>query len=132
MLIERVKAAWGVDVVQGWGMTETSPMCVLSHPPRDTGQDEQTRWRAKSGRPVPGMHVRIVDDRDRPLPEDGKTTGHLQLKGPWVSCGYHREDRQTSPLTADGWLRTGDVGQIDGFGFFQVTDRAKEIGRAHV
>lgn len=126
-LIDRVRDTWGVHVVQGWGMTETSPMCVLSHPPRDAAPEDQTLWRAKSGRPVPGMHVRIVDDSDRPLPEDGKTTGHLQLKGPWVSGGYYREDRQTSPLTPDGWLRTGDVGRIDRLGFVQVTDRAKDL-----
>lgn len=127
VLIERVKAAWGVDVVQGWGMTETSPMCVLSFPPRGTAKDEEAMWRAKSGRPVPGMHVRIVDDEDHPLPEDGQTTGHLQLKGPWVSGGYFREDPAASPLTADGWLRTGDVGRIDRLGYVQVTDRAKDL-----
>ncbi len=126
-LIERVKIAWGVDVVQGWGMTETSPMCVLSFPPRGAQGEDSLQWRAKSGRPVPGMHVRIVDDADRPLPEDGETTGHLQLKGPWVSGGYFRETPDVSPLTADGWLRTGDVGRIDRLGFVQVTDRAKDL-----
>ncbi|MGC8536329.1 MAG: long-chain-fatty-acid--CoA ligase [Rhizomicrobium sp.] len=126
-LIERVKMAWGVDVVQGWGMTETSPMCVLSFPPRDAQGADEVQWRAKSGRPVPGMHVRIVDDADQPLPEDGETTGHLQLRGPWVSGGYFREAPDASPLTADGWLRTGDVGRIDPLGFVQVTDRAKDL-----
>ncbi|MDE2467104.1 MAG: long-chain fatty acid--CoA ligase [Alphaproteobacteria bacterium] len=126
-LIERVKAAWGVDVVQGWGMTETSPMCVLSFPPRDAKGADEVQWRAKSGRPVPGMHVRIVDDADQPLPEDGETTGHLQLKGPWVSGGYLREAPDAAPLTADGWLRTGDVGRIDELGFVQITDRAKDL-----
>jgi fatty-acyl-CoA synthase len=126
-LIERVKTTWGVDVVQGWGMTETSPMCVLSFPPRDARGGDEVQWRAKSGRPVPCMQVRIVDDTDRPLPEDGEATGHLQLKGPWVSGGYFREPPDASPVTADGWLRTGDVGRIDQLGFVQVTDRAKDL-----
>ena len=126
-LIERVKAAWGVDVVQGWGMTETSPMCVLSFPPRETGPEGETPWRAKAGRPVPGMHVRIVDDTDHPLPEDGKAMGHLQLRGPWVTGGYLHEAPEDSRLTADGWLRTGDVGRIDTLGFVEVTDRAKDL-----
>lgn len=126
-LIERVKAAWGVDVVQGWGMTETSPMCVLSFPPRETGPEGETPWRAKAGRPVPGMHVRIVDDEDRPLPEDGKAMGHLQLRGPWVTSGYLRQAPEDNRLTADGWLRTGDVGRIDALGFVEVTDRAKDL-----
>lgn len=127
VLIQRVKAAWNVDVVQGWGMTETSPMCVLSFPPRDATEEEGVVWRAKSGRPVPGMRVRIVDDNDQPLPEDGKAVGHLQLCGPWVTGGYHRDPSETPPLTADGWLRTGDVGRIDTRGFVEVTDRAKDL-----
>lgn len=126
-LIDRVKAAWGVDIVQGWGMTETSPMCVLSFPPRETGPEGETPWRAKAGRPVPGMHVRIVDDADQPLPEDGKAMGHLQLRGPWVTGGYLNEAPEDSRLTADGWLRTGDVGRIDPLGFVEVTDRAKDL-----
>ncbi len=126
-LIERVKAAWGVDVVQGWGMTETSPMCVLSFPPRETGPEGETPWRAMAGRPVPGMHVRIVDDADCPLPEDGKAMGHLQLRGPWVTAGYLHEVPEESRLTGDGWLRTGDVGRIDALGFVEVTDRAKDL-----
>ena len=126
-LIERVKAAWGVDVVQGWGMTETSPMCVLSFPPREAGPEGETPWRAKAGRPVPGMHVRIVDDEDRPLPEDGRAMGHLQLRGPWVTGGYLRQAPEDNRLTADGWLRTGDVGRIDALGFVEVTDRAKDL-----
>lgn len=126
-LIDRVKASWGVDMIQGWGMTETSPMCVLSSPPRDATPEEEAFWRAKSGRPVPGMDIRIVDDDDRPLPEDGSATGHLQLRGPWVAAGYWREDAATSPLTPDGWLRTGDVGRIDARGYVQLTDRAKDL-----
>ena len=126
-LIERVKAAWGVDVVQGWGMTETSPMCVLSFPPRGAEGAEALRWRAKSGRPVPGMEVRIVDDGGRRLPEDGTAVGHLQLRGPWVAGGYYRERPEDSPLTGDGWLRTGDVGTIDARGYVQITDRTKDL-----
>ena len=126
-LIQRVKAAWGVDVVQGWGMTETSPMCVLSFPPRGAEGDEALAWRAKSGRPVPGMEVRIVDDADQRLAEDGVAVGHLQLRGPWVAGGYYRERAEDSPLTADGWLRTGDVGSIDPRGYVQITDRTKDL-----
>lgn len=126
-LIARVKQAWGVDVVQGWGMTETSPMCVLSFPPRFADAAQALEWRAKSGRPVAGMQVRIVDDEDRPLPEDGQSVGHLQLRGPWVTRGYYKDPSDTPPLTADGWLRTGDVGRIDRLGYVALTDRAKDL-----
>jgi len=126
-LIKRVKSTWGVDVVQGWGMTETSPMCVLSHPPRGANEAEAVVWRAKSGRPVPGMHVRIVDGSGNRLAEDGMTIGQLQLRGPWVARGYLRETLETSPLSDDGWLRTGDVGRIDARGYVEVTDREKDL-----
>ena len=90
-LIDKVRARWGVPVLQGWGMTETSPICCLSIPPRDVPRDDEAGWRAKSGRPVPGMEVRLVDDRGSRIPEDGVTVGELQLRGPWVTGSYHRE-----------------------------------------
>ena len=123
-LIDQVKTQWGVDVVQGWGMTETSPMCVLSHPPRGTPAEEEAGWRAKSGRPVAGMEVRIVDDAGHPLAEDGETVGCLQVRGPWVTAGYHLAPQQTTP---DGWFDTGDVGVIDALGYVRITDRTKDL-----
>lgn len=123
-LIDQVKAAWGVDVVQGWGMTETSPMCVLSHPPRGTVPGDEASWRAMSGRPVAGMEVRIVDDREQPVKEDGQAVGRLQVRGPWVTAGYYLSAPQT---TADGWFDTGDVGSIDPLGFVRITDRTKDL-----
>jgi fatty-acyl-CoA synthase len=125
-LIERVRTRWGVPVVQGWGMTETSPLCVLSHPPRDAPPDEDATYRAKSGRPVPGMQVRLRDPEGRELPHDGVAVGELQLRGPWVTGGYHQGASPES-FTADGWLRTGDVGTIDGRGYVQITDRTKDV-----
>ena len=124
-MIERARARWGVPVIQGWGMTETSPMCVLSHPPKHMGSTAETTWRMKSGRPVPGMMVRVVDDSGRPLPEDGKTVGELELKGAWVTGGYL--DVDSDAITQDGWLRTGDVGHVDAKGYVQLTDRKKDV-----
>ncbi len=125
-LIRRVKDRWGVPMLQGWGMTETSPMCCLSIPPRDAAPEEQFEWRAKSGRPVPGMQVRIVDEHGMPCPEDGRHVGELQLRGPWVTGGYHGGASPES-FTGDGWLRTGDVGTIDAQGYVQITDRSKDV-----
>jgi fatty-acyl-CoA synthase len=125
-LIEEVRRRWNVPLLQGWGMTETSPMCCLSHPPRDAKPEEESRWRSKSGRPVPGMQVRLRGDDGRDVPHDGVSVGELQLRGPWVTGGYHRGASPQS-FTADGWLRTGDVGTIDELGYVQVTDRAKDV-----
>jgi fatty-acyl-CoA synthase len=125
-LIGTVRERWGVPVLQGWGMTETSPMCCLSVPPRGTPVTEEPAWRTKSGRPVPGMFVRLVGDDGAALPNDGHTVGELQLRGPWVTGGYHRNASPES-ITADGWLRTGDVGTIDPHGYVQITDRSKDV-----
>jgi fatty-acyl-CoA synthase len=125
-MIEAARDKWGVPVLQGWGMTETSPLCALSHPPRDPGPAGETPWRAKSGRPVSGVQVRVVDERGELLPRDGNSVGELQLRGPWITGSYHR-DEATDSFSEDGWLRTGDVGHIDEKYFVQLTDRTKDV-----
>ncbi|WP_338426928.1 long-chain-fatty-acid--CoA ligase [Sphingopyxis kveilinensis] len=125
-LIADVERRWSVPLIQGWGMTETSPLCVLSHPPADVAPDEARRLRAKSGRPVAGVRVRLVDDQNKPVAEDGKSVGRLQLRGAWIARGYHR-GAGAGVLTNDGWLDTGDAGTIDARGYVQVTDRLKDL-----
>ena len=124
-MIEAVRERWDVPVIQGWGMTETSPMCVLSHPPKDLSGETETYWRLKSGRPVPGIEVRVVDDEGQCLPQDGESVGELQLKGAWVTGAYLNES--SDAFTEDGWLRTGDVGIVDERGYVQLTDRTKDV-----
>ena len=124
-MIEGVWDRFGVPVIQGWGMTETSPMCVLSHPPKDLGGQSETYWRLKSGRSVPGIEVRVMDDKGKALPQDGESVGELQLRGAWVTGRYLHED--SDAFSADGWLRTGDVGFVDEKGFVQLTDRTKDV-----
>lgn len=124
-MIEAVRERWDVPVIQGWGMTETSPMCVLSHPPKDLSGETETYWRLKSGRPVPGIEVRVVDDEGQCLPQDGESVGELQLRGAWVTGAYLNES--SDAFTEDGWLRTGDVGIVDERGYVQLTDRTKDV-----
>ena len=124
-MIEAVRDRWDVPVIQGWGMTETSPMCVLSHPPKDLNGETETYWRLKSGRPVPGIEVRVMDDEGNLVEQDGTTVGELQLKGAWVTGSYINEE--TDAFTEDGWLRTGDVGMVDTRGYVQLTDRTKDV-----
>ena len=125
-MIDAAREKWGVPVLQGWGMTETSPLCALSHPPRNPGAGGETPWRAKSGRPVAGVQVRVVDDQGAPLPHDGASVGELQLRGPWITGSYYKNESDDS-FTADGWLRTGDVGHIDALHYVQLTDRTKDV-----
>lgn len=124
-MIEAVRDRWSVPVIQGWGMTETSPMCVLSHPPKDLNGRDETSWRIKSGRPVPGIEVRVLDPEGKPLAEDGANVGELQLRGTWVTGSYL--NAESDAFTLDGWLRTGDMGHIDSQGYVQLTDRTKDV-----
>jgi fatty-acyl-CoA synthase len=125
VLMERFEQKFGVRIIQAWGMTETSPVGSVAHPPRGTSGAEAMTYRAKTGRPVAGVELRIVDDAGQPLPWDGKAVGELEARGPWVTASYYRDpDPQKFH---DGWLRTGDVGSIDELGYVQITDRAKDV-----
>ena len=79
----------------------------------------------KSGRPVPGIEVRVVDDEGHCLPQDGLAVGELQLRGAWVTGEYL--DTESDAFAPDGWLRTGDVGMVDARGYVQLTDRTKDV-----
>ena len=124
-LIERFQERHGVRIVQAWGMTETSPLAAIALPPKDARPDEEMDWRAKTGRVVAGVELRIVDDTGQVLAWNGRTAGEIEVRGPWVTAGYYRE--AAPEKFHDGWLRTGDVGTVDAHGFIQITDRAKDV-----
>jgi fatty-acyl-CoA synthase len=124
-LIERFRERYGVCVVQGWGMTETSPLCALSFPPKSAAEDEEVEYLARTGRVVPGVEVRVVAPDDTVLPRDGTSVGEFEVRGPWITASYHGDP--SPERFHDGWLRTGDVGTLDGRGFMQITDRTKDV-----
>jgi fatty-acyl-CoA synthase len=124
-LIEAFRQKHGVRIVQAWGMTETSPLAAVAHPPAGTSPDEQIDWASKTGRVVPGVELRIVGDDGHTLPWDGEAVGEIEVRGPWITGSYYRD---SSPEKFDdGWLRTGDVGSVEPNGFIQITDRAKDV-----
>ena len=124
-LIERFKEKFGIEMIQGWGMTETSPLCALAFPPRGTPPEEEMDWRAKTGRIVPGVEIRICAEDGTVLPRDGETVGEFEVRGPWVTASYYGEP--SPERFHDGWLRTGDVGWLDQKGFMQISDRTKDV-----
>ena len=124
-LIERFQERHGVRIVQAWGMTETSPLAAVGLAPKGVPAAEEMDWRAKTGRLVAGVDLRIVDDAGRILPWDGKTAGEIEVRGPWITGAYYRDPAPEK--FHDGWLRTGDVGMVDARGFVQITDRAKDV-----
>jgi fatty-acyl-CoA synthase len=127
-LIRAFHDDYGVEVLQGWGMTETSPIGTLSNMTPETAAlpfEEQLKYRTKQGTPPLGIELALKDDAGQSLPHDGATFGHLMVKGPTVARAYFRED--ASILDADGFFDTGDVATVDELGFMQITDRSKDV-----
>jgi len=127
-MVERFEKQFGARVVQGWGMTETSPIGVINTLlPRleSLPADEQLKIKTKQGRAVWGVELRIEDDEGRALPHDGVAFGRLKVRGPWIASGYFKA--QGDALDADGWFDTGDVANIDPDGYLQLVDRAKDV-----
>jgi len=124
-LIEAYKEKFGITITQAWGMTETSPLGAVSHPPKGSDPADELDWRTRTGRVVFGVEVRITDDSGAELPWDGESVGEIEVRGPWITAEYFGDPDPAK--FHDGWLRTGDVGWIDEHGFFQITDRAKDV-----
>jgi fatty-acyl-CoA synthase len=128
-LMEAFQTKYGVRIIQGWGMTETSPVGGMAHPPADVeiGAPDELDWRLKSGRLIAGVQMRIVSDTGGGdvLPWDGEAVGEIEVRGPWITGSYYRAD--VPEKFDDGWLRTGDIGTIDERGFYQITDRSKDV-----
>jgi fatty-acyl-CoA synthase len=126
-LLQAFQDRYGLRIIQGWGMTETSPVGGMAHPPAgvEPGTEDEMDWRLKSGRVTAGVEMRITDDSGAELPWDGASVGEIEVRGPWVTGSYHRDPAPDK--FHDGWLRTGDIGAIDDRGYFQITDRSKDV-----
>ena len=125
----RTFARHGVAITQGWGMTETSPVCTISYARnelKDAGPDEHFRRMAMAGVPVPLVDLRVWGD-DGEEPWDGRSVGEIQVRGPFITGSYHDVPVERDKFTADGWLRTGDVASVDALGFVRITDRTKDL-----
>jgi acyl-CoA synthetase (AMP-forming)/AMP-acid ligase II len=123
-LTEQFLEKYGVRIVQGWGLTETSPLAAVAHPPRDCPASEEINWITKTGRVVPGVELRLCVG-EQVLEWDGKSVGEIEVRGPWVTASYYGDP--TPDKFHDGWLRTGDVGTVDERGYIHLTDRSKDI-----
>jgi len=118
----------GMTLIHAWGMTETSPIGLVSRiPPHLANADEATRYRlrAKQGVPPPLVDVRVCNDAGD-VPADDRTSGELLVRGPWVA-GRYSGNATPERWTADGWFRTGDVARVDAHGFIQLTDRVADL-----
>jgi len=121
----RYESELGVRILQAWGMTETSPLGSVANPPAGVSKDEEWRYRDSQGRLFCAVEGRLAGDGGAILPNDGESVGEVEVRGPWVTGSYHKDDDPAK--FHDGWLRTGDVGTLDEHGFIQLTDRAKDV-----
>ncbi len=128
-LLRAYEGEYGVDMQQGWGMTEMSPLGTVGKllPKHDDlSEDEKVRIKLKQGRLIFGVEMRAVDDDGNVLPRDGQSSGHIQVRGPWIIESYFR-GAGPEAFTDDGWFRTGDVGYLDEDGYMTITDRSKDV-----
>ncbi|MCM2254011.1 MAG: AMP-binding protein, partial [Ramlibacter sp.] len=119
----------GLSVKHGWGMTELSPVGTLSwlKPGHAAAPlEEQQRVRALQGLALPLVELRVMAEGG-PQPWDGASQGELQVRGPWVTGGYHDIPASEAFVTRDGWFRTGDVATIDAQGYMRIADRVKDL-----
>jgi fatty-acyl-CoA synthase len=116
---------YGVRIRHAWGMTEMSPMGTVSLPPPGVEGEAEWSYRESQGRIILGVEARLIGPDGTELPRDGESVGELEVRGPWITGSYYRDD---DPEKFDeNWLRTGDVGTLDPQGYLRLTDRAKDV-----
>ena len=102
----------GVRIFQAWGMTETSPVATYSRPREREHDDAYWDERAKQGRPLPWVELRLSTATAAEVPWDGESTGEIEVRGPWIAARYFRDDSDDEKFDS-GWLRTGDIAAVD-------------------
>ncbi len=129
-MIEAFRDKHDVELRQGWGMTEMSPLGTcnsLKAGLESLTDDEKLDLATKAGRGIFGCELRIVDDEGKELPWDGIAYGALQVRGPWICSDYFKLEGSAGTHTDDGWFDTGDVATIDENGYMAITDRTKDV-----
>jgi fatty-acyl-CoA synthase len=124
-LIERWRDEAGIELLQGWGMTETSPLAALARPAKRTPANREMVLRAKTGRAIHGVELRVIGEDGAEVAHDGVAVGEIEVRGPWVTTAYYKDPAPEK--FREGWLRTGDVGSVDERGYVQITDRLKDV-----
>jgi fatty-acyl-CoA synthase len=124
-LMEAYEKELGVTILQAWGMTETSPLGSVAHPPAGLPEEQAWHYRDTAGRLICQVEHRLIGDEGVEVACDGEAVGEIEVRGPWVTGSYYKDDDPAK--FHDGWLRTGDVGKIDPLGYVTLTDRAKDV-----
>ncbi|MBR0801393.1 fatty acid--CoA ligase [Bradyrhizobium jicamae] len=120
----------GIDIFAGYGMSESGPILTIAQlrEPELTGNpDEEVELRTRTGTPVPLVDLRVVDDAMNDVPHDGKTSGEIVVRAPWLTMGYLGNASASEKLWQGGYLHTGDIGTMTAHGMVQITDRMKDV-----
>jgi acyl-CoA synthetase (AMP-forming)/AMP-acid ligase II len=123
----------GFTVSSGYGMTETAPAAIgafVKKPMRNWPKEKLDEVRVKTGTPVPGLEVQVLDDQGKPIPHDNATVGEIVIRGPWIMMEYFKEPEKTAEVWYDGWFHTGDAAKIDGDDYIIIADRFKDLIRS--
>ncbi len=129
-LLRKVEALFPCDYVQTYGLTETSPyltFSLLSEKLKKLSPEAQQHYRAKTGRPMRGVEVKVVDAKGERVPADGESIGEIVARGPTVTPGYLGRPEETEAALRDGWLHTGDLATVDSEGYLLIVDRLRDV-----
>ena len=125
--LARQALARGVDVHAAYGMSETCPFLTVADMMATSDPDAPIEVRTATGKPAPLVQIRVVDASMNDVPRDGKSTGEIVARAPWLTQSYLKNDEGTRALWQGGWLHTGDVGLFDQSGTLRITDRLKDV-----
>jgi len=123
----------GFAASTGYGMTETAPSTVRAFIKSNIAKlppEKRDEYMVKTGIPLPGIHVEVVDDNGIPVPHDNETIGEIVIRGPWVMEEYYKDPERTAEVWRDGWFHTGDVARIDEEGYITIADRITDVIRS--
>jgi len=123
----------GFSATSGYGMTETAPTVITAFTKKfmkDWSKEQLDEIRVKTGLPVPGLEVQVVDEDMNPVPHDNETVGEIILRGPWIMKEYYKEPEKTADVWRNGWFHTGDAAKIDDGGYVIIADRIKDVIRS--
>jgi fatty-acyl-CoA synthase len=121
----------GIKVYAGYGLSETCPVLTLANlkPFMETMWDEEKQldWAIKTGISIPLVDLKVVDAAGEEVARDGKESGEIVVRAPWLTQGYYKEPERSEELWAGGWMHTGDVANVDEYGYVQIVDRLKDV-----
>ena len=122
--------ARGIDIFTGYGMSETGPVLSLAHLKASMLSgvaDEEVNFRTKTGRPIPLVDIRVVDSDMKDVAHDGKVSGEIVVRAPWLTQGYYQNPTASEDLWHGGYMHTNDIANMSPHGYLQITDRIKDV-----